>query len=166
MAAPRKPAEDVKLVVKNRRALFDFHVEKRYEAGLQLLGSEVKSLRDGGVNLSDAYAQPEKGELFLRNCHIAPYKSAPEGLNHEPLRPRRLLLHRRELDELSAAVREKGYTLVPLSIYFKEGRAKAEIGLCRGKTHGDRREAIAERESRREMDRAMRGAKRVRPGRE
>jgi SsrA-binding protein len=146
------------LIIKNRRATFDFHVERRYEAGLELTGTEVKSLRDGQVNLADAYAQPDKGQLFLLHCNIAPYKGAGPALNHAPTRPRRLLLNRREIDEVTREVNEKGFTLVPLSLYWKEGRAKAEIGLCRGKSHGDRREAIQERETRREMDRALRGA--------
>lgn len=151
-----------KLIVKNRRALFDYHVEKRYEAGIELLGTEVKSIRSGTVNLSDAYAQPHKGQLFLHNCSIAAYTHANELMNHVPLRQRRLLLNRREIDDLTEKVVEKGYTLVPLSLYFKNGFVKVELGLCRGKTHGDQRQAIAEREGKREIDRAMRGSKRVR----
>lgn len=159
-AAKGKSSSDIQPIVKNRRALYDFEVIKRFEAGMELLGTEVKSLRDGAVNLSDAYAFPEKdGQLFLRNAHIAPYKSSGEALNHEPLRSRRLLLNRRELDEIATAIREKGLTLVPLSLYFKNGRAKAEVALCRGKSHGDRRQTIVEREQKREIDRALRGAK-------
>ncbi len=146
------------LIVKNRRATFDFHVERRYEAGLQLTGTEVKSLREGQVNLADSYAQPDKGQLFLLHCNIAPYKASGPALNHAPMRPRRLLMHRREIDELTREVNEKGCTLVPLSLYWKDGRAKAELGLCRGKSHADRRDSIQERESKREIDRAMRGA--------
>lgn len=150
----------IQVIVKNRRAHFDFEIVKRFEAGMELLGSEVKSLRDGAVSLSDAYAFPEKdGQLFLRNAHIAPYKASGAALNHDPLRTRRLLLHRRELEEIAIAIREKGLTVVPLSIYFKNGRAKAEIALARGKTHGDRRQTIVEREQKREIDRALRGAK-------
>jgi SsrA-binding protein len=152
------------LIVKNRRATFDFHVERLFEAGLELLGTEVKSLREGQVNLADSYAQPDKGQLFLLHCNIAPYKASGPALNHAPMRPRRLLLNRREIDDITSEVAEKGLTLVPMSLYWKDGRAKVELGLCRGKTHGDRREAIQERETRREMDRAMRGAKRVRHG--
>lgn len=154
--------EGTKLIVKNRRALFEFHVERRVEAGLQLVGTEVKSLRDGQVNLSDAYASPHKGELFLHNCNIAPYKASGEALNHSPLRLRKLLLNRREIDELTEDVVQKGLTLVPLSLYFKGGRVKVELGLCRGKSHGDKRDAIAERETKREVDRAMRGGRRPR----
>lgn len=160
--AKGKTSSDIQPIVKNRRALYDYEVVKRFEAGLELLGTEVKSLRDGAVNLSDAYAFPEKdGQLFLRNAHIAPYRSAGEALNHDPLRTRRLLLNRRELDEIATAIREKGYTLIPLSLYFKHGRAKAEIALCRGKTHGDRRQTIVEREQKREIDRALRGARKT-----
>jgi SsrA-binding protein len=156
--APGKDAGN-KLIVKNRRAQFEYFVESRHEAGLQLLGTEVKSLRNGQVNLADAYALPEKNELFLVNCNIAPYGSSGLVLNHQPTRRRKLLLHRREVDELIRKTNEKGYTLVPLSLYFKDGRVKAEIGVCKGKEHGDKREAIAEREQKREMDRAIRGSR-------
>ena len=159
MAKPTAP-QGTKLIVRNKRAFFDYHVEKSYEAGLQLLGTEVKSLREGQVNMSDAYAAPEKDELFLHNLNIAPWRSATPEMNHSPLRRRKLLLHRREIEDLASKVREKGLTLVPLSLYFKDGRVKAEIGLCKGKTHGDRRQTIQERETKREIDRAMRGAKR------
>lgn len=146
--------------MKNRRAHFDYEILERYEAGMELLGTEVKSLREGAVSLSDAYAFPEKdGQIFLRNAHIAPYKSAGEALNHEPLRTRKLLLHRREIDEIASAIRERGLTLIPLSLYFKNGRAKAELGLARGKTHGDRRQTILEREQKREVERVLRGAR-------
>lgn len=161
----KKRDEGIELITKNRRALFDFSVERRIEVGLELLGTEVKSLRGGQVNLSDSYAMPEKGQLFLHNCNIAPYKSSGEALNHQPLRRRRLLLHRRELDELSAEVKERGYSLIPLSLYWKGGFAKAELGVCKGKTHGDRRDAIVEREHRRDIDRAVRGARKGRGGR-
>jgi SsrA-binding protein len=166
-ASHDKPRRDVviKPIAKNRRALFNYSVESRYEAGLELYGTEVKSMREGTVNLSDAYAAPQRGELFLLNCNISPYGSAGQALNHIPLRPRKLLLHRREVDELIAKTNEEGYTLVPLSLYFKDGRAKAEIGVCKGKLRGDKRAAIAEREQRREIDRAVRGAhKRGRSG--
>ena len=164
MSTKGGPAAGHKEIVRNRRATFEFHVERRLEAGIELLGTEVKSLRDGQVNLADSYAQPEKSQLYLLHCNIAPYKAAGPALNHAPMRPRRLLLNRRELDDLAREVAEKGLTLVPLSLYWKEGRAKVELGLCRGKTHGDKRQAIAERETRREMDRAIRGAKKIRRG--
>lgn len=154
-----KATDGTKLIVKNKKAWFDYHVEKSFEAGLQLLGTEVKSLREGQVNMSDAYAAPDKDELFLHNLNIAAWKSAVPEMNHAPLRKRKLLLHRREIEELTSKVKEKGLTLVPLSLYFKDGRAKVEIGLCKGKTHGDRRDAIQERETKREIDRVMRNAR-------
>jgi SsrA-binding protein len=144
----------VKVVATNRRARFDFEIEDRWEAGIALTGSEVKSLRAGNVNLSDAYAQPRGAELFLVNCRIGEYKEAgPFG--HAPLRDRKLLLRRAELDRLRSKVEQRGYTLVPLRVYFKEGWAKVELGLARGRAREDRRDAIAERETRREIDRAM-----------
>lgn len=152
----RKGAEEegVKLVSQNRRARFDYQIEDTWEAGLALTGSEVKSIRAGNVNLSDAYALPRGEELFLVNCRIGEYKEAgPFG--HPPLRDRKLLLNRAELDKIRGKVEQRGYTLVPLRLYFKEGWAKIELGLARGRAHEDRREVIAERETKREIDRAM-----------
>ncbi len=151
---PEKADPSVKLVAQNRRARFDYAIEDTWEAGLALTGSEVKSLREGNVNLSDAYAQPRDDELFLVNCRIGEYKQAAH-FGHAPLRDRKLLLRRPEIDRIRGKVEQRGYTLVPLRLYFKQGWAKVEIGLARGRAHEDRREAIAERESRREMDRAM-----------
>lgn len=139
----------------NRRAFHDYHIDERFEAGVALVGSEVKSLRDGRVNLSDAYARFVGDELYLIGAHVSPY--GPASLfGHEPKRDRKLLMHRRELDRLAGKVNEKGYTLVPLRLYWKEGRAKAEIGLARGKKQYDKRQSIKERDERREMDRAKR----------
>lgn len=149
-----------KLIAKNRRARFDYHVLEAVEAGLELVGTEVKSLRAGKANLSDSYGVPRGRELFLVNANIARYDQAGPHLNHDPLRARRLLLHRAEIDKLLSKIKERGLTLIPLSLYFKGGRAKVELGLCKGKLAGDKREAIAEREQRREMDRAMRSRKR------
>ncbi len=143
-----------KVVATNRRARFDYEIEDRWEAGLVLTGSEVKSLRASNVNLSDAYAQPRGDELFLLNCRIGEYKQAVH-VGHAPLRDRKLLLRRGEIDRIRGKVEQRGYTLVPLRLYFKQGWAKVEIGLAKGRAHEDRREAIAERESKREMDRAM-----------
>lgn len=151
--------DGTKLIVKNRRAYFEYHVEKSYEAGVQLLGTEVKSLREGQVNLSDAYASPDKDELFLHNLNIAAWRSAVSENNHSPTRRRKLLMHRREIDDLTSKVKEKGLTLIPLSLYFSEGRVKVEIGLCKGKDHGDKRAAIRERDTHREIDRAMSNAR-------
>jgi len=151
--------EGVKLVAQNRRARFDFAVEDTWEAGLQLTGSEVKSLREGNVGLSDAYALPRGDELFLVQCRIGEYKQAAH-FGHPPLRDRKLLLRRAEIDRIRGKVEQRGYTLVPLRVYFKDGWAKVEIALAKGRTHEDRRDAIEERESRREMDRAMSRARR------
>jgi SsrA-binding protein len=146
----------VKLIAKNRRALFDYHVESRVEAGLALTGTEVKSLREGSAQLSDSYAIGQRGELFLLNAQIPPYKPAGPLSNHEPKRTRKLLLHRREIDRLLEQQQKGGYALIPLSIYFKDGRVKVEIGVAKGKRAADKRDSIAEREARREMERARR----------
>jgi SsrA-binding protein len=146
--------DGVRMVAQNRRARFDFHVEATWEAGLALTGSEVKAVRAGNVSLSDAYAQPRGSELFLVNCRIGEYQPAA-FFGHSPLRDRKLLLKREEIDRIRAKVEQRGYTLVPLALYFKRGWAKVEVGLAKGRTHEDRRDAIAERETKREMDRAL-----------
>jgi SsrA-binding protein len=150
----KRPAEGEKVVATNRRARFDYQIEDVWEAGLALTGSEVKSLREGNVNLSDAYAQPRGEELFLVNCRIGEYRQAAH-FGHAPLRDRKLLMKRAEIDRIRGKVEQRGYTLVPLRVYFKEGWAKVEIGLGKGRAHEDRRGVIAERESKREMDRAL-----------
>jgi SsrA-binding protein len=147
-------ADGTKVIATNRRARFEFQVEDTYEAGLALTGSEVKSLRAGNLSLSDAYAQPRGVELFLVNCRIGEYGPAA-SFGHVPLRDRKLLMKREEIDKIRGKVEQRGYTLVPLSIYFKQGWAKVELGLAKGRKHEDRRDAIAERETKREMDRAM-----------
>ena len=156
MKKGKGPAADdgVKVVAQNRRARFDYAIEERVEAGLALTGSEVKSLRASNVALSDAYAAVRGNELWLLNCRIGEYAAAA-AFGHAPLRERKLLLRRAEIEKLRGKVEQRGYTLVPISIYFKDGWAKVELGLGRGKTHEDRRDHIAERESRREMDRAL-----------
>ena len=146
----------VKIIAKNRRAHFDYHIESRVEAGVALTGTEVKSLREGSAQLSDSYAVGQHGELFLLNAQIPPYKAAGPLLNHEPKRTRKLLLHRREIDKLLEQQQKGGYALIPLSIYFKDGRVKVEIGVAKGKRAADKRDSIAEREAKREMDRARR----------
>ena len=146
----------VKVIAKNRRALFDYHVESRVEAGISLTGTEVKSLREGSAQLSDAYAVGQHGELFLLNAQIPPFKAAGPLLNHEPKRTRKLLLHRREIDRLLEQQQKGGYALIPLSLYFKDGRVKVEIGVAKGKRAVDKRDAIAEKDAKREMDRARR----------
>jgi SsrA-binding protein len=145
----------IKVVATNRKAARDFHLEDRHEAGLVLTGTEIKSIRAGRVNLSDGYVQPRDGELWLVNTHIAPYD--PSGrYGHEPRRSRKLLLHRREIDRLISRVYERGYTIVPVRLYLKHGRAKVEIALARGKRKYDKRQAIAKRDAQRDVDRAMR----------
>ncbi len=153
MSAKAAADPGVKVIATNRRARFDFQIEDRYEAGLSLTGSEVKSLRGGNVSLSDAYAQPRGAELFLVNCRIGEYGPAAV-FGHAPLRDRKLLMRREEIDRIRGKVELRGYTLVPLSLYFKQGWAKVELGLAKGRKHEDRRDAIAERETKREIDRA------------
>jgi len=146
--------DDVQVVARNKRAVFDYDIEERVEAGLVLTGSEVKSLRESNVALSDAYGALRGDDLWLFNCRIGEYKAAA-AFGHVPLRERRLLLRRAEIDKLRGKLEQRGYTLVAMSLYFRAGWAKVELGLGRGKTHEDRRDHIAERESRREIDRAM-----------
>jgi SsrA-binding protein len=141
-------------VVSNRRARHEFEILERVEAGLVLMGTEVKSLRDGKVVLRDAYATERDGELWLVNATIEPYAQGNRE-NHEPLRDRKLLVRKIEIDRLASRVAEKGLTLVPLRIYFKDGRAKVEIALARGKEGRDKRDALAERDTRREIEREM-----------
>jgi SsrA-binding protein len=141
-------------VATNRQASFRYDLLERLEAGIMLQGSEVKSLRDGGVQLKDAYAEVRDGEVWLQNMHIAPYKPAARE-NHEPERPRKLLLHRREIERLIGKTAERGLTLVPTRVYFKGPNAKVEIALAKGKDQRDKRRSIKEREQKREIDRAL-----------
>jgi SsrA-binding protein len=151
-----KPAETGrKVVATNRRARYDYDILETFECGLVLQGSEVKSLRAGQVQLKDSYAELRGAELWLANAHIAPYQFARDG-GHEPERPRKLLLHRREVERLVGKIKEAGLTLVPLSMYFTHGLAKVEVGLARGRRTIDKRNKIREREQQREMDRARR----------
>ena len=140
-----------KLICKNRRARHDYEISDTYEAGLVLLGSEIKSLRAGGASLSDAYAELREGELFLIGCHIAEYAWA-NRLNHEPRRERKLLMHKAEIRRISVKLAERGFTLIPLQLYFKNGRAKVELGLARGKRQYDKREAVRQRQLDREAE--------------
>ncbi|TET15458.1 MAG: SsrA-binding protein SmpB [Dehalococcoidia bacterium] len=143
-----------KTIAVNRKAYHDYHIEESIEAGLVLTGTEIKSIRAGGVNLRDAYARSEKGELWLLGAHIAQYPGG-NRYNHEPKRPRKLLLHRRQIAELSGAVMRKGLTIVPLKLYLKKGMAKVELGLVRGKKVYDKREALALRDAQRQIERAF-----------
>lgn len=150
-----KQPSGVKIITKNKKALFDYHIEERLEAGIVLTGSEVKSLRDGSGNLSDAYAMVKGGELFLLNSHIAPYTSATY-MNHEPKRTRKLLLHKTQINKLIGRQKQGGTTLIPISLYFKNGKVKVELGLAVGKKKYDKRQTIREREDKRRTDRALR----------
>lgn len=145
----------IKVVASNRRARRNYSIIDTYEAGIVLLGSEVKSLREGKMELKDSYAHVDRGEAFLVGAHISPYNYAHEG-GHDPERDRKLLLHRREIDRIAGALAEKGLTLVPLQVYFKDGNAKVELGLGKGKTSYDKRHTLREREHEREMQRATR----------
>lgn len=159
-----KAEKTEKVVATNRKAYHDYHIEEKLEAGIVLKGTEVKSLRDGKVNLRDSYASVDRGEVILHNCHISPY-SHGNIMNHDPLRPRKLLLHRKEISKLLGKTQQKGLTLVPLRVYFSQrGVAKVEVALARGKKQYDRREAIKEREAGREVERAMKGARSNRLG--
>jgi SsrA-binding protein len=142
-------------VAVNRRAYHDYFVDEKFEAGMVLTGTEVKSLRSGRCNLRDGYVRIDRSEAWLENVHISIYAQG-NLMNHEPLRPRKLLLHRKEISSLIGKVRQKGYTLIPLRAYFSRNHAKVEVGLCRGKRQFDKREAIAERDAKREIARAMR----------
>ncbi len=144
----------VKLVTTNRRAFHNYNMLESVEAGLALTGTEIKSIREGKVNLTDAYVRPENGEVWLLNAHIARYDPG-SYMSHETTRPRKLLLHRRQIGELVAKVAEKGLTLVPTKLYLKDSRAKLEISLARGKKLYDKRETIMRRETEREMERAV-----------
>ncbi len=145
-----------KVIAINRKALHDYHILESVEAGLVLTGTEIKSIRLGRVSLREAFARADdKGEMWLHAAHIAQYPAAGR-FNHEPTRKRKLLLHRGEMQELTSALEEKGLTVVPLRLYLKNGRAKVELGLARGKRAHDKREAIAKREAERQMQRAIR----------
>jgi SsrA-binding protein len=147
--------EGVKTIAVNRRAFHDYAVDDRYECGIELLGTEVKSFRDGKISFPDAWAEVAKGEIWIRNLRIAenPFSSI---FNHDPDRKKKLLLHRDEIKRINRRVEEKGYTLIPLSFYFKKGRVKVELGLCKGKKAWDKRADIRERDVKRDMAREFR----------
>ena len=142
-------------VAENRKARHDYFIEESYEAGLALTGSEIKSVRGGRLNLRGGYARVIDGEVWLYDVHISPYEQSGVYFNHEPTRPRRLLLHRREIDRIAGQVERQGFTLVPLRVYFKGRRAKLELGLARGKKLYDKREDIATREAKRDIERVI-----------
>jgi SsrA-binding protein len=144
----------MKIICQNRKAYHDYHIEETVEAGVSLLGTEVKSLREGRANLKDSYVLMKGGEAFLLNCHISPY-SHGNIMNHDPLRTRKLLMHRKQISSLAGTATSKGYTLIPLKLYFKDSFVKVEIGLAKGKRLYEKREAIKEREAKREIEKTM-----------
>ncbi len=148
----------IKTVATNRKAYHNYHLGDSVEAGIALTGTEIKSIRAGRVSLGDAYVKPEAGELWLLNVHIARYE-AGSYLSHEPRRPRKLLLHRKQIDSLTSQVLERGFTLVPLKLYIKDSLAKVEVALAKGKKLYDKRESIARHETEREIERAIKGQK-------
>jgi len=159
--ASAKAATPVKVVAKNRRARHDYDILETHEAGIALVGTEVKALREGHIQLKDSYARPEGGELWLIGVHVAPYAQADGFGGHDPERRRKLLLHRDEIAELSSRVAQESLTLVPLSVYFKDGKAKVELALAKGRRQHDKRDAIAARDAAREADRALSDRKSV-----
>ena len=149
-----------KIVTTNRKAFHDYNIHEKYEAGISLVGTEVKSLRGGSANLKESYVIIKDEEAFLLNCHISPY-SHGNIQNHDPLRTRKLLLHKKEISKLWGNISQKGYTLVPLRIYFKNGKAKVEIGLASGKRQYEKRASIREKEVKREIERHMKSYKKA-----
>jgi SsrA-binding protein len=147
--------DNEKDVAVNRRAYHDYFIDEKYEAGVMLTGTEIKSVRNGRANLRDGYVRIDNNEAWLENVHISPYAQG-NVMNQEPVRPRKLLLHRKEISSLIGKVKQKGYTLIPLRVYLTRNRAKVEVGLARGKRQYDKREAIAARDAKREIERAMR----------
>ncbi len=143
----------IKIAAQNRKAYHDYFVEDRYEAGVELFGTEVKSIRSGALNLKDAYCVVKDGEIFVHHMHISPYEQG-NIFNKDPDRPKRLLMHKREIRRLHDLQKQDGYALIPLSVYFKDSHVKIEVGLCKGKKNYDKRQSIAERDAKREMDRA------------
>lgn len=143
-----------KVVAQNKKAHHDYFIEETYEAGIVLKGTEIKSIRKGSVNLKDSYARIKDGEMFLLNMHISPYEQG-NRYNHDPVRTRKLLMHRKQIDKLFGQTKEKGYSLIPLKVYIKNGYAKVLIGLARGKKNYDKRETMKRKTAQREMERAM-----------
>lgn len=148
--------KDIPKVATNKKAYHDYFVLETYEAGIELFGTEVKSIRKGKVNLKDAWCSIDSGEIFVNGMHISPYEQG-NIFNRDPLRVRRLLMHKREINRLFGTTKQQGLTLIPLSIYFLNGRAKLEIGLCKGKKNYDKREDMARRDAKRDIDRTLRG---------
>lgn len=148
-------AEGVKIAARNQKAFHEYFIDEKFEAGIELTGTEVKSIRLGTLSLKEAWCQIKDGQLYIRQMHIAPYEQG-NIFNKDPDRPKRLLMHKREIRKLHDLQKQDGYALIPLSLYFKDSRVKVELGLCKGKKTYDKRDAIAKRDAKREMDRAMR----------
>lgn len=151
--------QGIKVIAQNRKAFHDYFVEDKYECGVALFGTEVKSIRQGRVNLKESWAQVRKGEIWVEGMHISPYEQG-SIFNRDPLRPRRLLLHKSEIRKLDSLVMRQGFTLIPLELYLKNGRVKLQLGLCKGKQLHDKRQAIAKKDSDREIQRALRNKQR------
>jgi SsrA-binding protein len=148
-------ADGIKIITKNRKARHEYHIEETFDAGLALMGSEIKSIRANRISLGDGFVQEREGELWLMNVHIATYDEASIFGHADPLRPRKLLLHKREIAEISSRIRERGYTAIPTMVYLQKGRAKVEIALAKGKKLYDKRDAIGKRDVEREIRRAL-----------
>ena len=144
----------LKTIAQNKKAHHDYFIEESYEAGIELLGTEVKSIRNGRVNLKDSWCSIVDGEIFVNGMHISPYEHG-NIFNRDPMRVRRLLMHKKEINKLYGTVKQTGYSLIPISLYFKDSRVKLQVGLCKGKKLYDKREAAAKRDAKREMDRAL-----------
>lgn len=154
------PKGEGKVVAQNKKARHDYHVEETFEAGIVLQGTEIKSIRAGRANLKDSFARVQNGELFLHNMHISTYEQG-NRYNHDPLRTRKLLLHRKEINKLLGATKEQGYSIVPLKMYLKNGFAKLLIGLAKGKKHFDKRDDIKKKDAKREIERAFRDRQKI-----
>ena len=147
-------AANTKLIAQNKKAYHDYFVDEEIEAGIELVGTEVKSIRNGSVNLKDSWCSIDNGEIFIKGMHISPYEKG-NIFNRDPLRVRKLLMHKREINKLFGSVKQDGLTLIPLSLYFKDSRVKVQIGLCKGKKLYDKREDSAKRDAKREIDRNL-----------
>jgi SsrA-binding protein len=153
-------AEGIKVVAQNKKARHDYHIEETFETGLVLTGTEIKSIRTGKANLKESFARIQNGEVFLHNMHVSPYEQGNQ-FNHEPLRTRKLLMNRKEINKLIGITKEKGYSLVPLSMYLKRGFAKLELALARGKKNYDKRETLKKKDAQREIERGFRENQKV-----
>lgn len=149
-----KKDDNIRIVAQNKKALHDYFVDERYEAGIELFGTEVKSVRQGNLNLKDSWCSVVEGEIFANGMHISPYEQG-NIFNRDPMRVRKLLMHKREIIKLFSLIKQDGYTLIPLSIYFKGSKVKVEVGLCKGKKLHDKRQTEAERSAKRDIDRAL-----------